>query len=487
MRYEEFERFIPISEYPPKWTVFLDTQNVAVPFVLIKNKELLKRKPKTTEDLMNMHVKLFSDEKLIQKFLNYKGDIRMTTDFNQEIDQLLAMVEEVLEIALRIKKENSQKKTVSVDQAIEQSSKTDQVMEDLDEKMKEVNSVKGDIAFKLNHENEQESESVIKKENTNTNQTDVNSNNESKYLKEMSNFEKEKEEIKNRIENLQKQLDEKKNELEQLDFKNPTMLARFGNSLIEFDRQIKELGDYITDFVRRIPETAQKTIFSFLIRQLDSLSQSVLNLKNHLNEKISEQNTIIEKTDQSPESKQLSEETTTEKVIEKEMPVLNMESDVEKQSENVAIEMSDSTVENSNTNAKTAKDLLSVVEEGEFFTMKDLILRNMQQTFMTMGESIEECSRRAIEQEKFVGLQTEIDPQVSSFESISGNEQAGIKTVASVKEELEEVTLTEYSESMENAYQHGLDPDPNVATGITKEEWELQQEELQYDPWEQQI
>lgn len=484
MSYGELERFIPLSKHS-KWTVFLDTENVAVPYVLINNQALLKKMPKNTEDLMNMHVQLFSGEKLLKKYLNSKGELMMATDLNQEIDQLLAMIEEVIKIALRIRDE---KKELEKSTPTKDLRTADDVIEKLDEKMNDINNVKSDISYKLNIEEQEDiQEKVIKNEKLNDRKIRVASNDEKPLDSEVFKFEKEKEEIKNRIERLQKQLDEKKNELEQIDFKNPTMLTRFGDSLIELDRQIKELGDRITDFVSRIPETVQKTVFSFLIQQLDNLSQSVLNLKDHLNQKISEQNTIIAQTDQSAESKQLSEEITTEKVIEKEMPVVNPESEVEKQSEIVAIETSNSTVENSVTNGKTAKDLLSVVEEGEFFTMKDLILRNMQQTFMTMGESIEECSRRAIEQEKFVGLQTEIDPQVSSFESISGNEQAGVKTVASVKEELEEVTLTEYSESMENAYQHGLDPDPNVATDITKEEWELQLEESQYDPWEQQM
>lgn len=73
MRRVEMKRFIPILEYP-EWTVFLDTQNKAVPYVLIDKQELLKKTPKTTQDLMNMHVSLFSSENLIQNFLNLKGE-----------------------------------------------------------------------------------------------------------------------------------------------------------------------------------------------------------------------------------------------------------------------------------------------------------------------------------------------------------------------------------------------------------------------------
>ncbi|HEY5537527.1 MAG TPA: hypothetical protein VIK23_02585, partial [Acetobacterium sp.] len=70
-----------------------------------------------------------------------------------------------------------------------------------------------------------------------------------------------------------------------------------------------------------------------------------------------------------------------------------------------------------------------------------------------------------------VGIRTELDPKVGTFEALNGNEKSGLKTVASVKEEIEDVTLTDYSPHEEEAYHEGVDPDPDVASIPTDEEW----------------
>lgn len=73
MKDGENKRFIPLMEYP-NWTILFDTQNQAVPYVLVNKQDLAKKTPKTTQDLMDMHVSLFSGDKLIQKFLKSEGD-----------------------------------------------------------------------------------------------------------------------------------------------------------------------------------------------------------------------------------------------------------------------------------------------------------------------------------------------------------------------------------------------------------------------------
>lgn len=401
----------------------------------------------------------------------------MATDLNHEIDALLQMMEEIVKIALRIREENNQKKSTTNSKEIEQTSPEklatqDEVMEKLDDKMKEITNVKGDIAYQINQEDqEQAQDEVIKNEKT-TDQVKISSPN----IIGDELVEQEKESIIKTFNEMKLRLNQMSKELDQLDFKNPTALARFGQSLIKLDGQIKELGNRITDFIKKIPETAKNNMFSFMVNQLDHLGQNIANLKEKLNEKIAEQ--TIETEKQVPlQSSELENGQSKEKIAKQSIEAEQTPSPLLKQQKEPVIE--------NNVNTKTTKELLNVMNKGEFYTVKDLILMNVSDNLRTMGDSIEECSQKAIEQNKFIGLKTEIDPNVTSLESMAGNEQAGIKTVASVKDELEDITLSEYGDSMEAAYQNGFDTNPNIATEVTDEEWAgLMENEPEYDPYE---
>lgn len=417
----------------------------------------------------------------------------MAADLNQEFDAILQMVEEIVKIMLRMKEDNKQNQSAAGLKEAQQSTPkqaltTDEVVGQLDEKMKEITNVKSDMAYQINREDQEQAQDIVIKNENAPGQVKISSPN----IIGDKLAEQEKDAIMKTFNEMKLRLNQMSKELDQLDFKNPTALARFGQSLIKLDGQIKELGNRISDFIKKIPETAKSNMFSFMINQLDHLGQNVVSLKEKLNEKISEQTIETEKSEklsamenQAPlQLSELENEQLEEKVANQSIEV--------KQTPPPALKLEKEPVIENNTNSKTTKELLNVMNKGEFYTVKDLILKNVSGDLNIMRGSIEECNQKAISQNKFIGLKTEIDPNITSLESMAGNEQMGIKTVASVKDELEDITLSEYGDSMEAAYQNGFDTNPNIATAVTDEEWARQSEELaanelKFDPWEQEM
>jgi len=435
----------------------------------------------------------------------------MAADFNQEIDGLIQMIEEMLKFALRMREEQKQAMANGVAPTAQSvANNMDTVVEQFDQKMKNVGSIKKDMAYQLNKEARQQDlpqKQPVQQPNVavgikNERQPDLaaaNNHVASQTIDVTAMREKEelallqeKEALRKSFNAMKIRLSELSKEMDQLDFKSPTALARFGHSLIKLDNQIKELGNRITDFVKSVPENAKISTITFLATRLDALAQSVSTLKDNLNDKIREQPSEAVKPEQE-DGEQTNELGTPEKeiiqtIITKEQPPIHLlKPNLEPESKTEPDPINQ-------TNTKTAKELLTPVGKGEFFTMKDLILMNVSDDLKSMGDSIEECSRKAIEASNFIGLQTEIDPNVTSLESMAGNEQSGIRTVPSVKDELEDITLSEYSDDMEAAYQNGFDTDPNIATAVTDEEWANQHDEeyanqqperMVFDPWEQ--
>lgn len=419
----------------------------------------------------------------------------MAADLNQEVDAMLQMMEEMVKIMLRLKEEHNQNQVAASNSPRQQSqagavpadtAEADATIAQLDEKMKGIGVIKGDIAHKLEQENLQNTTRVIKNEQ----QSElVATNSQDTRQDAISSELQNREEIRKSFNALKLQFNDLSKEMDQLDFKNPSALARFGQSLIALDQQIKTLSNRITDFVKSVPENAKVSAITFCAVRLDALAKSITDLKDKLNANILVQSNSAVKPEISPQSNELPNQLTTQQDKKQETVV-----DAKEQDPIHVLPQKEKAEMGHTTNSKTAKDLLSVVEEGEFYTMKDLVAMNMSSDLNAMGDSIEECSRKAIEANNFIGLQTEIDPNVTSLESMAGNEQSGIRTVPSVKDELEDITLSEYSDDMEAAYQNGFDTDPNIATAVTDEEWANQHDEeyanqqperMVFDPWEQ--
>lgn len=419
----------------------------------------------------------------------------MAADLNQEVDAMLQMMEEMVKIMLRLKEEHNQNQVAAGNSPRQQSqagavpadtAEADATIAQLDEKMKGIGVIKGDIAHKLEQENLQNTTRVIKNEQ----QSElVATNSQDTRQDAISSELQNREEIRKSFNALKRQFNDLSKEMDQLDFKNPSALARFGQSLIALDQQIKTLSNRITDFVKSVPENAKVSAITFCAVRLDALAKSITDLKDKLNANILVQSNSAVKPEISPQSNESPNQLTTQHDKKQETVV-----DAKEQDPIHVLPQKEEAEMGHPTNSKTAKDLLSVVEEGEFYTMKDLVAMNMSSDLNAMGDSIEECSRKAIEANNFIGLQTEIDPNVTSLESMAGNEQSGIRTVPSVKDELEDITLSEYSDDMEAAYQNGFDTDPNIATAVTDEEWANQHDEeyanqqperMVFDPWEQ--
>lgn len=419
----------------------------------------------------------------------------MAADLNQEVDAMLQMMEEMVKIMLRLKEEHNQNQVAAGNSPMQQSqagavpadtAEADATIAQLDEKMKGIGVIKGDIAHKLEQENLQNTTRVIKNEQ----QSELVATNSQDTRQDVISSElQNREEIRKSFNALKRQFNDLNKEMDRLDFKNPSALARFGQSLIALDQQIKTLSNRITDFVKSVPENAKVSAITFCAVRLDALAQSITDLKDKLNAKILAQSNSATKSEKLPQSNELPDHLAIQQDKKQEAAV-----NAKEQAPFHVLPQKEISEMGHTTNSKTAKDLLSVVEEGEFYTMKDLVAMNMSSDLNAMGDSIEECSRKAIEANNFIGLQTEIDPNVTSLESMAGNEQSGIRTVPSVKDELEDITLSEYSDDMEAAYQNGFDTDPNIATAVTDEEWANQHDEeyanqqperMVFDPWEQ--
>jgi len=356
----------------------------------------------------------------------------MAADLNQEIDALLQMMEEIVKIALRIREENNQKKSAVATNASklpitpEMDESQDAVVSKLDDKMKDISNIKSDMAYQLNHGDQIQ----------NLNET------------------AQHDDLRKSFNDLVSQLNEINSKIEGFDFNSSSLLGQLGQSLIHFDKQIKDLGDRITEHIKQLPETAKVVAITFVAGHLDRLGKTVEALKNHLSDKIKENAIEIE--------------------------VSGAQDMTSGQTQTPARDLTD------NLNTKTTKELLSVMDPNNFFTIKDLILQNVSKDFDLMQGAIDEHCQRTRVKDNVVGLKTEIDPAATSLESLSGIEQAGIKTVASVKDELEDITLSEYSDHMEDEYQNGFDTNPNFATEVTDEEW-ASQSAIAADPWEQEM
>lgn len=377
----------------------------------------------------------------------------MNYGIDQEFEQALAVVQKILEIMLRVQEENRQKAAQAssdqkkADQPVESETTkpeaiTPEAVEELDDQMKELNVVKRDIKNSIERPQPEQTEELI---------------NDSELSELTDDTEKRMQDLKIELDKLMKQLDVAKKELTAININNPSALQRFGEKLIKLDASIKILNNRINTFFRSLPERFEKSAANFLIGKLDQINDKTQSLKEQLNEKITESEVMQENT------VKVNEVVNPEKAAEKIAPV--------------------EVIKNENENGpgfKTAKEMIA--NKDDFYRIKDLIVDNIQKDFNSMSTSMESVIAEALERnrlqqaktEELSGLKTEIDPKTATIESMNANKN--VKTVASVKEELEEVTLSDYGDDMEAAYQVGFDTDPNVATEVTDEEWAEQQD-----------
>lgn len=213
-------------------------------------------------------------------------------------------------------------------------------------------------------------------------------------------------------------------------------LKRLGEQLIQLDEKREALSNKISDYFNSLPGRIKERFASLVVGSL----QEITNKMENLTQKLSD--CITPKTELLPDPKLITEEIS---LTPKDQGVIDINS------------------------AADDKSLIEKIKEMLGALEKDIATINTDVKYLEFAFKSKDANIADIK--PLVGIRTELDPKVGTFEALNGNEKSGLKTVASVKEEIEDVTLTDYSHHEEEAYHEGVDPDPDVATIPMDEEW----------------
>ena len=362
-----------------------------------------------------------------------------TFDFSKEIDQLLLLMEEVLKVSLKITQPKKQHPEVGeqpeAPDAKEEEKKLKEAVKalkipepaiekrpitELDQLMATFTGLRRNIVSKMQEQsrvNEAEAPVVDR------------------------NHEKAEHEIVSGLNDLDRMVTDTQKVVATAvvateGIKRNSVLKNLGERLIQLDEKRDALSYKIRRYFISLPGRVKEGFASLVIGSLQDITTKMGNLTKAFN------NCIHSEVEELPDIKSISDN-------------INRSSEVEEIAD-------DKSIPDDKSLPEKIKDLLEALE-------KDIsIIKSDVKTF----------EDRLKESEKTVGIRTELDPKVGVFETLNGNEKSGLKTVSSVKEEIEDVTLTDYSHHEEEAYHEGFDPDPDVATVITDEEWA---DEYDYD------
>lgn len=241
-----------------------------------------------------------------------------------------------------------------------------------------------------------------------------------------------------------------------------TLLQKIGANLIRFENNRLALQNKIDTFFKTLPNQIELKFTKWMHDRMEGLTNRVAELHQQIN---------------------INKQQKSEQIVRVEPP----ENEVHKDSENKQ--------ENSKQRDVKSSDYPLLMQAGliDIGNSIDGLKKSVIQMLLETEAEIErvriqeekqnnnELSKKAAIKEAIIGVQTEIDPKASSMESIKCREAAGIVTTAPVIEELEEVTMTEYGEPMEEAYQNSADPDPDVAAFPTDEQRAIEAA-YDYDP-----
>lgn len=241
-----------------------------------------------------------------------------------------------------------------------------------------------------------------------------------------------------------------------------TLLQKIGANLIRFENNRLALQNKIDTFFKTLPNQIELKFTKWMHDRMEGLTNRVAELHQQIN---------------------INKQQKSEQIVRVEPP----ENEVHKDSENKQ--------ENSEQRDVKSSDYPLLMQAGliDIGNSIDGLKKSVNQMLLQTEAEIErvriqeekqnnnELSKKAAIKEAIIGVQTEIDPKASSMESIKSREAAGIVTTAPVIEELEEVTMTEYGEPMEEAYQNSADPDPDVSAFPTDEQRAIEAA-YDYDP-----
>lgn len=264
-------------------------------------------------------------------------------------------------------------------------------------------------------------------------------------------------------------------------FERITLLKAIGTSLIAVENRRLALGDRVKSFFKTLPNQIELKFSKGLINMLEQIKERVNTLNDELMQEVKQQDQIQTAVDKQAEA--VAEKTETFEKTEVTKNVEVKASDYPRKSDQLIDEMGmklkelKHSIDQEYTIAQKAQVEVQKKQAEEKLAEKKL--EEQKQATQNAEAQKTAAQKNELIKEKVVGVQTELVPDAGLMESLNEKETQGIHTTAAVKNELEDVTMTDYGETMEDAYRHGSDPDPDVSAYPT--ETEMQEEQDRYD------
>ena len=354
-----------------------------------------------------------------------------TYDFSKKFDQLFLLIEEILKVTMKIAQTQNEA-PVEAPEALNIKAENNQLQESvvgikpihkLDELMQTFTGIGREVDAQIKEQSNEKPNEAI--------DLSLNKANKLAEIEIVSGLK----EIKQLITDSQIAMTAVAVETEEI--KRKSILKSLGEQLLQLDEKREALSNKISDYFTALPGQIKESFASLVVGSLRDITNKMENLTRSLNDCLTPGVEIASNSNLPTDDKSL-------------LP--NLED----------VQATHSMVDDKSLIEKI-RELLSVLE-------KDIAVINQDAKYLDFALKSKPVVTE--ESENIVGIRTELDPTVGTFEALNGNEKSGLKTVASVKEEIEDVTLTDYSHHEEEAYHEGVDPDPNVATEITRDEWD---------------
>ncbi|AFA47932.1 hypothetical protein [Acetobacterium woodii] len=400
-------------------------------------------------------------------------------NFSNEMEQMLLLIEKLGDVARLFIQDRQQKQVM--DQKNAEAKKTTEPEQGANKKQQATETPKkqtenADLSFQspINQEVVKQLEAInqefiiIRKsmmEKINGAELDQEVQDDPKPTMEQQLIERDVEKLDKDISTLEQQTDQLKKTPKQ-SIERVTLLKAIGAGLIAAENRRLALGDKVKHFFKTLPNQIELKFSKGLINMLENLKERVNTLNHELMQEVKPENQV-------------------QAVAEKSEVNENVEvkaSDYPRKSNQLIDEMGQKLDElKLSLNEEYALAQKNQVEAQKKQAEEKLTAQKLAE--QKLAEQKAEAQKVAAQKdelikEKVVGVQTELVPDAGLMESLNQKETQGIETTAAVKNELEDVTMTDYGETMEDAYRHGNDPDPDVSAYPT--EAQMQEDQDRY-------
>jgi hypothetical protein len=253
-----------------------------------------------------------------------------------------------------------------------------------------------------------------------------------------------------------------------------TLLKAIGASLIAVENRRLALGDKVKNFFKTLPNQIELKFSKGLINMLEQIKERVNTLNDELMQEVKPQDQIQAAVDKQAEV--VAEKTEVTENVEVKASDYPRKSDQLIDEMGVKLKELKHSIDQEYTIAQKAQAEVQKKQAEEKMAAQKL----EEQKLAEQKAETQKIAAQKDEliKEKVVGVQTELVPDAGLMESLNEKETQGIHTTAAVKNELEDVTMTDYGETMEDAYRHGNDPDPDVSAYPT--EAQMQEDQDRY-------